>query len=275
MAVAGAAILRSGGPTSVEAALIDLWSGVWRWRLWALLGWYDLLSRYRRTAFGPMWTTLAMAFFVAALGMLYAELFGRSPAEYIPHLAAGLLAWSLLSGIVVGGCRAFVTAANYITEMPTPLSVFVYRAIWQQLLIFLYQLLVLVAVLLAFEIVPGPAVLLALPALLLVLANAVWLATLLAIAAARFRDLTEIVNSLLRLVFFLTPVIWLPDMVGMRARFIEINPFYHFVELLRGPLLGYEPALRSWVVALALAALGAPLALLVFARARRRIAYWL
>ncbi len=259
----------------MAAALADLRSGVRNWPLWTLLGWYDLLNRYRRTVFGPIWTTLAMAFFVVALGLLYADLFGRPPQEYIPHLAAGLLGWSLLSGILVGGCRAFVTAAAYITEMPTPLSVFVLRAIWHHLLVFAYQLLVLVGVLFIFGIPPRAVMMLVIPALLLVLVNAIWVGMVLAVAVARFRDLTEIVASLLRLIFFLTPVIWTPDMIGTRSRFVEFNPFYHFIELLRGPLLGYAPPLASWCVAAAFAILGWPIAIMLLARVRTRIAYWL
>ena len=266
---------RANGATPVEAALCDLQAGLWNWRLWTLLGWFDLLSRYRRTIAGPIWTTLAMGFFVAALGSLYAELFARPASVYIPHLAAGLLAWSLLSGIIVGGCRAFVASAGYIKEMRTALSVFVYRAIWHCLLVFAYQAVVLALVLLVFGIAPGPVILLALPALLLILVNAVWVAMIMAVAGARFPDVTEIVSSVLRLVFFLTPVIWMPDMIGARTRLVELNPLYHFVELLRGPLLGYAPSPVSWLVAAGAAILGWPIAAQLYARARPRVAYWL
>ena len=68
------------------------------------------------------------------------------------------------------------------------------------------------------------------------------------------------VNNLMRVVFFLTPVIWMPEMLGLRSTYLDLNPFYHFLELFRAPLLGHSPKLLSWVVAFGAALIGWPVA---------------
>lgn len=65
----------------------------------------------------------------------------------------------------------------------------------------------------------------------------------------------------------------LPDHVS-RA-FIEFNPFYHFIELVRAPLLGHAPENASWFVAVGLAVFGWAVALVFFGKYRWRVAYWL
>ena len=266
---------QTGSAARFAAAARDLCDGFANWRLWTLLGWRDVQRRYRRSVFGPLWTTLSMAIFVAALGVLYAKLFNQPAERYVPHLTLGFLAWIFLAGVVGGSCNVFVAAERYIKEIGVPLSTFVYQIVWQNAVMLFYQSFVYLGVALVFDIRPGAAALLALAGLALLVVNAVWIALLLGLVATRFRDVPEIVDNVVRIVFFLTPILWMQDMVGERTEVFDFNPFYHFVELLRAPLLGAAPPALSWIVAAGLAAAGWPLTFLVFARLRGRLAYWL
>jgi lipopolysaccharide transport system permease protein len=85
------------------------------------------------------------------------------------------------------------------------------------------------------------------------------------------------VASLLQVVFYLTPVMWLPSLLPKRAStyLLDLNPAYHLIEITRAPLLGSAPSALNWQVSAGLAVVGWIVALLVFGRYRRRIAYWL
>ena len=261
---------------TLSSAQRDLRDGLANWQLWTMLGWYDVRRRYRRSIIGPLWTTLSMAIFIAALGALYAKLFNRPANVYIPHLTLGFLAWSFLAGVIGGGCNAFVASERYIKEIRMPLSVFVYRMIWQQVIMVCYQSLVFVAVAVFFGIRLGPLALLSAAGFALFVVNAVWVGLFMGVLATRYRDIPEIINNIIRIVFFLTPILWMPEMVGEgRSVLLDYNPFYHFIELVRAPLLGGTPNAQAWLVALGTAAIGWPMALLLFVRFRGRIAYWL
>jgi lipopolysaccharide transport system permease protein len=94
---------------------------------------------------------------------------------------------------------------------------------------------------------------------------------------ARFRDIPPIVGSIVQIAFYLTPVMWNPVMLthrGLSTIFVQWNPFYALLEILRGPLLGQPLEPGVWAVALGYSALLLGLAGLVFMRARPRIAYW-
>ena len=110
-----------------------------------------------------------------------------------------------------------------------------------------------------------PATLLFFPALILVCIIMAWVTLMLALIGTRFRDLQPIIATILQLFFFVTPLIWDRDQIAGRAHpiWVDINPFYHIIEIMRAPMLGKVPPLY-WH-----ALIGAPLlpALAVAARA--------
>ena len=261
-------------PSQARRALFDLVQGARAHHLWYLLGWRDIRQRYRRSLLGPLWLTLSMGALVGALGFLYGMLLGVETAAYMPFLALGFIVWALISGVITDGCQVFINAESIIKQVGLPLSVHVYRLLCRNLLILFHNALVFVVVAAVFGVWPGWAGLLALPGLVLLCLNGLWVALLLGIVSARFRDVPPIVASIVRICFFVTPIIWMPELVPARATVLEINPFYHLVEVVRAPLLGEVPGLSSWIAVLCMTVGGWVLAFAFFRRYRWRIAYW-
>ena len=100
------------------------------------------------------------------------------------------------------------------------------------------------------------------------------LGILLGLICARFRDIPQIVGSLMQVALFLTPVMWKAEMLGRNIYAAKINPIFHFLEIVRQPLLGGSVPALSWLVVIAITCCGYIAALAVFARFRARIAYW-
>ena len=261
-------------PSQTALALFDLVQGARAYHLWYLLGWQDIRQRYRRSVLGPFWLTLSMGALVGALGFLYGMLLKVEISDYVPFLALGFIVWALISSLIVEGCAVFINAESIIKQVGLPLSVHVYRLLWRNLLIFFHNALVFVVVAAIFGVWPGWAGLLALPGLALLCLNGIWAALLIGIISARFRDVPPIVGSIVRICFFVTPIIWMPELVPARAAVLEVNPFYHMVEVVRAPLLGEVPALSSWIAVLSMTVGGWVLAFAFLRRYRWRIAYW-
>ena len=117
--------------------------------------------------------------------------------------------------------------------------------------------------------------LLALPGLFLVVVNVTWVATTLAIISTRYRDVQQIVTTIVQLMMFATPIMWLASSLGDAIIVAEVNPLYHLIEIVRAPMLGEAPELRSWLVACGLAVAGSLLATGLLVRKSRRIVFWL
>ena len=267
---------------SWRRAADDLTQG-WRQReLWGHLGWQDIRQRYRRSVLGPIWITISMAVTAVALGILYAGLFGNELSVQLPYILVGFIVWAFISGCISEGSEVFIANEGLIRQLPGPLSVHVYRLVWRQILFFAHNLIVYAAMFLIFPQSLGWASLMAFPAFLLLAINGAWAALLLGIVTTRFRDLTPITQSLVQLLFFLTPIVWIYDdllnsgntAIAERARLVEFNPLLHFIEIIRQPMLGADQNLRHWVVVLVITVVGWALTLVALKRYRSRVSYW-
>ncbi len=263
------------GRTDRVRALDDILGGLARWHIWTLLGWHDIRQRYRRSVIGPFWLTISMGVMVGSLGLLYAQLFRIEVSGFLPFLAVGFIIWGLISGIMQDGCMAFISADGVIKQVKLPFSVHVYRLIWRNLLIFLHNVVIYVVVMAVFGLWPGWPVLLAVPGFAMLLINGVCISHLLGLICARYRDVPQIIMSFVQVSFFLTPIMWQPDLLPERTMLIDLNPFYHLIEVVRTPLLGGVPAMTSWIAVIMITAAVGAVSFLMFARFRARIAYWL
>jgi ABC-type polysaccharide/polyol phosphate export permease len=265
--------MTTAGPL-LGRALADLWDGLLAYRLWGVLGWLEIRQQYKRSTLGPLWLTLSMAIFISLLGVLYANLFQRELSVYIPHLTVGYIIWGVISTFVETGTRTFINAEGTIKQLAAPLSVHAYRIAWVNLITLAHHSVIFIAVAIIFSILPTPQWLLAIPGLALIFLTGVWVCLLLGMISARFRDVPQIISSFVRVLFFMTPVIWIPELRLSRAVFLTPNPFYHYIELIRGPLLNKPIDPLHWQVAGAVTVVGWLVTLLIYRNFRQRIAYW-
>src|SRR5664279_5044063 len=240
----------STGQTALRKAWIDIVSGFALWRLWGTLGWNDILQRYRRSVLGPFWLKASMGVMVVALGVLYAELFNTPIKDFLPFLCLGLLVWNFLSSFLVEGGTLFTGSESYIKQIKLPYSVYVYRSCWSKLIIFAHNFVIYFGVLLYFQIWPGAVALLAIPGIIIIVFNGALASLCIGLVSARFRDIPLLINSLVQIIFFLTPIMWYPELLQRRAYVADFNPFFHMVEIVRAPLLGNTPTLKAYLVVL-------------------------
>jgi lipopolysaccharide transport system permease protein len=90
----------------------------------------------------------------------------------------------------------------------------------------------------------------------------------------RFRDVSQIVDTVLQIAIFATPIMWTASALNQYELVAELNPLYHWIELVRAPLLGEAPSASSWTTSIAMLLVGALLAMLLLRRTERRIVYW-
>lgn len=257
-------------------ALRDIAAGFMAHRIWLQYAWLDIKIRYRRSTLGPFWITLNLAIMVITLGLLYSKLFRVDVAEFLPYFASGITAWSLLSSILIDSTAAFVSAESMIRQIRAPFSLHIIRTLARNVIIFLHNMVVPIFCGLIFQDTLSWHLLSVLLSLILLSAIFFFISMIVAIFSTRFRDITQIVVSLMQVFMLFTPIFWMRSVIPKGMEYIyHLNPFYHFIELLRAPMLG-QPA-NSVSVAFSLAALVILAAVCVpfFAFYRRRIPYWL
>lgn len=262
-------------------AVKDLTSGFGQHELWLQLGWQDIKQRYRRSTLGPLWITIATGVMALALGVLYSVLFQQDLEDFLPHVTVGLIMWGFISASIKEGAEVFIENEGLIKQLPSALSVHVYRLVWKQLLFLSHNMVIYIVLMMVFPRSLGWQGLLVFPALLLLIINGVWVAMFFGMIATRFRDVAPLLESLVQLAFYMTPIVWTTDTlyaqggaVKDRAKIAELNPLYHYLEIVRAPLIGKPLAGYHWWIVLGATAAGVALTLVAMRQFRARIAYW-
>ena len=255
-------------------ALEDIRAGLRNVHLWPMLAWLEIKHRYRRSLLGPLWLTLSTAVFIGGMGSLYGMLFGQSRAPYIHYLAVGVVVWIYIAGLINDGCQTFIAAEGLIKQTKLPLTVYALRVVWRNFLIFAHNFIIIVVVSAYFMPEWDWGLLTSAAGIVLIALNGLALSLSLGLTSARFRDIPQIVASIVQLLFFITPIFWRPAMLTAHPWIADWNPIFHFVELVRAPILGGPIPVDSWLIALTLTVLTWVIAFGLFARFRARIAYW-
>lgn len=260
-----------------ETAGGDLLRGFQRRELWGRLGWLDVKRRYRRTTIGPFWNSITLAIYVLAVGTVGAAVWHQNIHDYLPFLVSGMIAWTLVSSIINESCGLFVAGQSLFRNIRFDYSVLAYALVWRNFLVLLHNFAVyLVIVLVLKPSFLSFTALLALPGLALVIFNGVWLSLLLGMLCLRFRDVPQLVASIMQISMLITPLFWPADtLVGTkRFVFVDLNPLYHVLDVVRAPLVGRVPDATSYGVMIVMTIAGWWVTYAMFKRFRKRIAYW-
>jgi lipopolysaccharide transport system permease protein len=256
-------------------AVLDVLDGMRLWRLAWTLGWLDIRLRYRGSMLGPLWLTISTGVMVSALGFLYSNLFHMDLRDYLPFLALSQVLWAFLGTLVSDACTTFTEAEGVIRSVRMPFFVFSLRILIRNLLVLAHNIVVIVIVFAYFDQWPGWNAFLALPALAVWVVDALALTMLLGGFCARFRDILPIVNSIMQIAFFVTPVIWKPEQLKHLVYLLPLSPFYDLLEVVRAPLLGSHASAMTWLGTLLYSLALSSVAWAFFVRARGRVAFWM
>jgi lipopolysaccharide transport system permease protein len=255
---------------------MELAQGAEYWRVSHLMGLNEIRRRYARSWIGQFWLTILTGIMVATLGIVWATLWNVNVADLLPFIAISLILWTMISGTLTEAATVFVTAGPIFLNQGMSLSTAIYALIYRHVLILLHNLPIVVIAIIAFSVPTGPTGLLALVGLALLLLLLLWASYVVAIACVRFRDLTQLVQSVLLIAFFITPVLWKPEQIPADKHYLlSFNPFASLLAVVREPLLGQLPTLHDWLSATLFSVGGFAVALPLIGYCKRRIIYWI
>jgi ABC-2 type transport system permease protein len=224
-------------------------------------------------------------------------LFHHPIQVFLPYVTTGFIVWGFINGCLIEGMDTFIANEGLIKHLPAPLTVYALRTVWRQTLMLGHNLIVYVIMVGIFfgaldhpyqldpngQWHPGLGLwsLTAIPAFALIALNGMWLTLALGIISTRYRDIPQVINSVIQLAFYLTPIVWSPDDLfgngssNQWAKVVfQLNPLYHFVQIMRAPLIGQHVSLLSWAVVGGITVVGWAVALFAMRNYRSRVSYW-
>jgi lipopolysaccharide transport system permease protein len=250
---------------------------VWTCRFfWLSLVRMDLRTRYRGSFIGIGWSLLNPIMMTVIMCAVVTTLFKQNPRTYATFLFAGLTFWNYVTGITQQGSHCFRMGEYYIRQFPAPMAIYPLRTVLGCATHYCLALVLVIALTAWTHGIAPLALLGLLPALVLLLVMGWAVAVILGLLNIRFRDTSHIMDVVLQVLFYSTPVIYPAEMLD-RSRLgslLIVNPLMPFLQMLRDPILtGQLPSISVYVRALVFVALFAGAAAVALRSQERRLIF--
>jgi lipopolysaccharide transport system permease protein len=212
----------------------------------------DLSARFQGTLLGWAWPVLQPMFMFGIYFFIFTEVLQQKFHDLPPHLKAAMgvymftamVAWSALAESLGRGTSVIVDNGNLIKKLVFPTELLPLNTVLASLTMMLFGVGIFVLATIFTPVWPLPgATLLWVPAIALVQALFTYGLVLFCSTLQVFlRDTIQIVGLLTTVWMLLTPVFWVPELMGEALErhlpWIRVNPAYHLVSAWRGALMG-------------------------------------
>lgn len=261
--------------SEIRQGMAYVLEGLRAYAVWAFLAWFDTRQRYKRSAIGPFWLTISMAISIGCLGGLYSVLFNIESRSFLPSVAIGLVLWTFISQTLRESCYAFIESGALIKQVRLPVTAFVFRVLYRNLIFLAHHLIIVAGVLLWSGVSSAAGVLASIIGLVFFVFVLFWVCLAFAVLSARFRDVPLIVENILQLVFYMTPIAWMPQMLGDPYRVIlDLNPIFYAIEIIRAPLIHDLPNWAVYTGALGIGLVCICVGAVAAGRSVKSVPYW-
>jgi len=230
---------------SLTAALKSLYS--YRHFHWALVR-KDFLLNYQQTILGPLWIFFQPILTLIVYVLVFGRLIGIPTGKNIPPVLfyfSGIILWNFFSDVFGGISNTFrdhihLYGKVYFPRIIVPLSI-----LSTHFLRFIIQFALLVIVIIYYVLFKNfqfdaGLTLLILPFVFLGVAMiSTGFGLIAAILTVRYRDMANLIGIVLRLLMFVTPVLYpLASLTKQLKWVVLVNPLTPLFELFRHSLLG-------------------------------------
>lgn len=238
----------------------------------------ELKVKYRGAFLGYLWSMLNPLAFMTIITFVFSRVVHKVD-NYHLYVLSGILMWTMASNVIVIGTHSIANSASLIRKIKMPIWVFPCVPLGAGSVNYLLALVPFFVVSAFSHNFPGVEVLY-LPIVLLLFGIFICgVAITLSCLNVFFKDVGHVLEPLLTLTFYMTPIIYDSSKMEMEpwARAIlNLNPFVHFAEAFRGVLLVDRPVtLSNLLLIFQLALASAVVGGLVYKKAKPKIAFHL
>jgi len=241
---------------------------------WRALAAGDIKSKYRRTFLGPWWITATNGITALIMGLVAGRYLGFDTKTYLPHFMVSITIWNFISSSLSESCYTMINAGGMIKAVDMPILIHVMRMVQRNLIIFLHNSIIIPIIWMIFPWPLGFETLLCLPGLAIVYVFVVSASMIVSMVCVRYRDVPPVIASLLQLLFFVSPIIWIPSQIHGGELVVELNPIAYLLAITRDPVMGNAPSLMNWIGAIGFVAVVTAAMMYIYTRYRSRVVFW-
>lgn len=201
-----------------------------------------LKLRYRRSALGFFWSLLGPTLNYGTLAFVFYYGLKPTSGSYLLFVLPGILAFGYIANALPNSSSAFIANEMYIKKIFVPKSVFVLNSVISDFVNFFLACVSLGAVGFFFGVLNLSISMILLPLFfILFFVFVLGVGLILSIFTVFFRDVQHMLPILIQALFYLTPILYNPDMLPDFLRPIQTyNPIYVFVRIFRSIVSGFS-----------------------------------
>ena len=204
----------------------------------------DIKVRYKQTLLGGLWAIIQPLFIMIVFTLFFGKL-AKMPSDGVPYpifVYAGLLPWTYFANALTASGNSLVGSANLITKIYFPRIIIPASASLSGLLDFFIALIVLGLLMVYYQFIPGPEILLFPFLVSLTFLCAVGVGLWLSALNVEYRDIRYAIPFLVQIWLFVSPVIYPVSLVGEKYQWLlALNPMGGLIDAYRSSLLGHRP----------------------------------
>lgn len=239
------------------------------------LAWMEIKARYAKSKLGPVWMPLGNAISIIGLGVIWGSLLKENLSTFLLSLATGLVIWQFISNSILESCDLFITHGFIIRNVKVFPLFFTIKLLLRHFINLLHNIPMIILIMFFYNVEFSLNTSLSIIGIIIVALNMVWISFLVSMICARFRDISYAITSFMPIIFFITPVIFRADHVPASLHFlINLNPFTHFINIIRQPIINQTPDITSYVAAITILILGYAMAYQANKRNGKSLAFW-
>jgi ABC-type polysaccharide/polyol phosphate export permease len=236
-------------------------------------------KKYRRTVLGIGWLSIERAFYLLTIIFITTAIFGGTLENRASYVVVGLLVYGYLTESALSGMKACVWNQS-MRYSQIAIGTRILRQQLEVLIQFVLDLSIVLLVEVAFLETGIQNVSTTLISAAFLPIFSFELGLLLSPLYTRFRDVGPILESFIKVGFFVTPVVWHPDDLRGGAKDVVVavdraNPISWGINLVRNPLLSGSFDFSTMLKITAVMTVLALPVLLVHNLAVKRIGYWI
>lgn len=238
----------------------------------------DVKLRYRQTVVGVAWVVLQPLLAAGILSFVFGTVAGlttgQSEVPYFVFSFAGLMVWNVFIQVFLKATDSLVANAQLVSKIYFPRLALPLSTVFGVLVDFAVSVGLMIAFMVAYDVRPGEAVLVAPVAVAVAVMLGLGIGLVTASLNVSFRDVRYVVPVVSQFLLYATPVAYAADVVPPSARwFLDVNPLVGVLELFRWAVLETDaPSVTHLVVSVVAAVAVMVVGALVFQRTERRFA---
>ena len=205
---------------------LHYWETIW------MLAKTDLKMRYQGSWLGIIWVFLKPFCIFLVLNFVFSHLFFKDSPNYTIRLLMGIILWSFFSEATIVGMNSLLSKSHILKKIYIPKWIIIVSATLHSAIAFFFNLIILFIFLFSYNIYPNIFhILLFFVYIILIYGISLTFAFVAAPLYVRVRDVNQIWEVLLQVLFYASPIIYPMTAVPLSMQSIlYINPMTLLIE---------------------------------------------